>query len=170
MSLADVQHLVKEFPPVAVGAEARLFRSSLHAEQAPPTQVHAEWGGMLAIHRAGLPASLLASLKHAASLANPEYYKNENLRISNWNTPRFIRCYREDLEFLCLPRAMADKAQALISEAGSRLTITDRRPEPTSIEVNFLGTLREPQQAAVAELVRHDLGVCWRRRQARARR
>ncbi len=159
VTLTEAQRLVSELPPVAVGPETRLFRSSLRAEPAPPKQVHAEWGGMLAVRRSGLPASLLASLKHASSLANPEFYKNENLRISNWNTPRFIRCYREDLEFLYLPRAMADKAQALITDAGSTLLITDRRAQPTPIEVNFVGALRPPQQAAVAELVRHDLGV-----------
>lgn len=159
MSLTEVQRLVAELRPVAVGPEARLFRSSLREEPAPPKAVHAEWGGMLAVHRAGLPPSLLTSLKHAASLPNPEFYKNENLRISNWNTPRFVRCYAEDLQFLHLPRAMAASAHALMAEAGTRLEIVDRRPEPEPIEVNFLGTLREPQQTAVTELARHDLGV-----------
>ncbi len=159
LSLTEMQRLVAKLQPVAVGPEARLFRSSLREEPAPPKTVNAEWGGMLAVHRAGLPPSLLASLKHAASLANPEFYKNENLRISNWNTPRFVRCYTEDLPFLYLPRAMAASAHALVAEAGSRLEITDLRPEPERIEVSFLGTLREPQQAAVTELARHDLGV-----------
>ncbi len=159
LTLTEVQRLVTELRPVAVGPEARLFRSSLREEPAPPKTVHAEWGGMLAVHRAGLPPSLLASLKHAASLANPEFYKNENLRISNWNTPRFVRCYAEDLQFLHLPRAMAASTHALIAEVGSRLEVTDKRPEPEPIEVNFLGTLREPQETAVTELARHELGA-----------
>src|SRR5690348_7537693 len=111
---------------------------------------------MLALRRAGLPASLLASLKHAASLANPEFFKNENLRISNWNTPRYVRCYAEDLEFLYLPRAMADKARDLITEAGSRLEINDLRADPPGIDVAFTATLRDRQPAAVAELTRHE--------------
>jgi superfamily II DNA or RNA helicase len=159
LSLAEVQRLVTELRPAAVGPEARLFRSALREEPPPPRTVQAEWGGMLAVHRAGLPPSLLTSLKHAASLPNPEFYKNENLRISNWNTPRFVRCYTEDLQLLYLPRAMAASAHAMLAEAGSRLEITDQRPEPEPIEVNFLGTLRQPQQTAVTELARHDLGV-----------
>ncbi len=159
---ADVRRLAAELRPVAVGPDARWLRSSLAdlaREQAPPKVVHAEWSGMLAVRRAGLPPSLLAALKHAASLANPDFYRNENLRISNWNTPRFIRCYVEDLEFLHLPRAMAGKARELIGEAGGRLAITDRRPEPAPIDVRFVGALRDAQPAAVAELARHDLGV-----------
>ncbi len=156
---ADVQRLVEELRPVAVGPDAPLFRSTLRSEPAAPKTIHAQWSGMLAVRRAGLPPSLLASLKHAASLANPEFYKNENLRISNWNTPRYVRCYTEDLEFLYLPRAMADKARELVTQAGSRLEITDRRADPPPIEVAFTATLRDRQPAAVAELARHDLGV-----------
>jgi superfamily II DNA or RNA helicase len=159
LSPADLARLAGELRPAAVGPEAAWFRPTRSAEPAPPAAVHAEWGGMLAIRRAGLPPSLLAALKHAASLANPAFYKNENLRISNWNTPRFIRCYVEDLEFLHLPRAMADTAARLVAEAGSRLDVVDRRPEPAPIDVTFTATLRGPQPAAVAALARHDLGV-----------
>jgi superfamily II DNA or RNA helicase len=114
---------------------------------------------MLAVRRAGLPASLLASLKHVASLANPEFYKNENLRLSNWNTPRYVRCYAEDLEFLYLPRAMADKARDLVAQAGSGLEITDRRTDPPRIDVTFTATLRDRQPDAVADMARHEHGV-----------
>lgn len=154
-----MQRLLADLRPVAVGPDATLFRSTLRPEAAPPAVVHAEWAGMLAIRRAGLPASLLASLKHAASLANPEFYKNENLRLSNWNTPRFVRCYTEDLEFLYLPRAMAHKAVELMAQAGSRLDITDRRADPPPIDVTFTAALRDRQPAAVADLTQHEHGV-----------
>ncbi|ONH35135.1 MULTISPECIES: TOTE conflict system archaeo-eukaryotic primase domain-containing protein [Protofrankia] len=159
LSRAEVQRLAVDMRPVTVGPDTRWFRPALAHEPAPPPTIHAEWAGMLAVRRAGLPPSLLATLKHAASLANPAFYKNENLRISNWNTPRFIRCYVEDLEFLYLPRAMTGKAADLVRDAGSRLKITDRRADPPSLEVAFTGTLRDAQPAAVAALAHHDLGV-----------
>jgi hypothetical protein len=159
LELDDVQRLVAELRSVAVGTDAALVRSSLRKETAPPKVIHAEWSGMLALRRAGLPASLLASLKHTASLANPEFFKNENLRISNWNTPRYVRCYAEDLEFLYLPRAMVDQARDLVAEAGSRLEINDRRADPPGIDVTFTATLRDRQPVAVAELARHEHGV-----------
>lgn len=159
LGLADVQRICAELRPVAVGPDAGLHRSALREESPPPTVVHAEWSGMLAVRRAGLPPSLLASLKHMASLANPEFYKNENLRISNWKTPRFVRCYVEDFEFLYLPRAMAEKARDLVNAAGSRLEIVDRRPDPDRIDVRFVGSLRSGQSSAIADLSRHDHGV-----------
>lgn len=155
----EVQRLIADMRPVTVGPDTRWFRPALAHEPAPPSTIHAEWAGMLAVRRAGLPPSLLASLKHSASLANPAFYKNENLRLSNWNTPRFIRCYVEDLEFLHLPRAMAGKATDLVRDAGSRLQITDRRTDPPPIDVSFTGTLRDAQPAAIAALIPHDLGV-----------
>src|SRR5262249_42016128 len=139
---ADVQRLVGELRPVAVGPDAPLFRSALRSEPAAPKGVQGPVSGMLGVRRAGPPPASRAWLSHAASLANPESYKNENLRISNWNTPRYVRCYTDDLEFLYLPRAMVDKARDLVAQAGSRLEITDLRPDPPRIEVTFTATLR----------------------------
>ena len=70
----------------------------------------AQAGAMLAIDRIGVPPAILAALKHLASLHNPEFYEKEKLRFSTWNTPRFIRCYRETLDQLLLPRGLRDKA------------------------------------------------------------
>jgi superfamily II DNA or RNA helicase len=70
-----------------------------------------------------------------------------------------VRCYAEDLEFLYLPRAMADKARDLVAQAGSQLDIVDRRADPPRIDIAFTATLRDRQPQAVAELARHDHGV-----------
>jgi len=94
---------------------------------------------MLAIRRAGIPPGLYATLKHLATLHNPMFHRNENLRLSNWATLRFIRCYVEDLEHLKLPRGVTEQATALVEEAGSRLEIVDERPEPAPIDVTFEG-------------------------------
>nr|WP_241251437.1 helix-turn-helix transcriptional regulator [Candidatus Protofrankia californiensis] len=61
LTLTDVQRLAAELCPVAVGPDARWFRPSLSNEPAPPKTIHAEWGGMLAVRRAGLPPSLPAA-------------------------------------------------------------------------------------------------------------
>ena len=84
---------------------------------------------MLAIDRIGVPPALLAALKHVASLHNPEFYEKEKLRFSTWNTPRFIRCYRETLDQLLLPRGLRDKAA---SRRGGREPLTSSTATPTS--------------------------------------
>ncbi|MEX0659917.1 MAG: histone-like nucleoid-structuring protein Lsr2, partial [Egibacteraceae bacterium] len=159
LSPVDVRRIIEDLRPVVVGPQARLHRSTLRADPDPPATIRAQLAGMLAIRRAGIPPGLYASLKHLAVLHNPAFHKNERLRMSNHATPRFIRCYAEDLEHLYLPRGVTEAAAALVAEAGSRLEIHDVRSEPPPLEVTFTGALRELQAEAVEELARHELGV-----------
>ncbi|HUP68449.1 MAG TPA: DEAD/DEAH box helicase family protein [Acidimicrobiales bacterium] len=62
--------------------------------------IRARLGAMLSIERAGLPPAAITALKHLGSIPNPEFYEKQRMRFSTWNTPRFISCYREDLEWL----------------------------------------------------------------------
>jgi superfamily II DNA or RNA helicase len=159
MSPADVRRIAEDLRPVVVGPQAGLHRSTLRPDPEPPATIRAQLSGMLSVRRAGIPPSLYASLKHLAVLHNPEFHKNERLRLSNHATPRFIRCYAEDLEHLHLPRGVTESAVALVAEAGSRLEVDDVRDEPAPLEVTFAGALRELQAEAVDELGRHELGV-----------
>jgi superfamily II DNA or RNA helicase len=159
MTPTEVERVVDELRPVAVGPDTRLYRSSVRADQPPPETIDARLAGMLAIRRAGIPPGLYATLKHLATLHNPAFHKNENLRLSNHDTPRFIRCYAEDLEYLYLPRGLVDQATAIVEEAGSRLLIIDERPEPVSIDLAFDGAFRAAQEQAVEVMSGHELGV-----------
>ena len=124
----------------------------------PPAEIRATAGAMLAIDRIGVPPALLAALKHLASLHNPEFYEKEKLRFSTWNTPRFIRCYRETLDQLLLPRGLRDKAAAIVAEAGSHLMVVGRPPRrdrSTSHSAATLTATRLPP----SELTDHELGM-----------
>ena len=156
---AQVKQIVSQLRPVTVGPETQLHRSAIRDEPTPPDTIEARLGAMLAIRRAGIPSGLYATLKHLATLHNPEFHKNENLRLSNHATPRFIRCYVEDLEHLHLPRGLTDQAATLVSDAGSRLVVTDERAEPPTIDVSFTGELQQMQVPAVARMAQHELGI-----------
>ena len=71
--------------------------------------IRARLGAMFSIERAGMPPAVMAALKHLGSVANPEFYEKQRMRFSTWNTPRFISCYGEDLEWLHLPRGLTDR-------------------------------------------------------------
>jgi superfamily II DNA or RNA helicase len=114
---------------------------------------------MLSLDRIGLPPALVASLKHLASVHNPEFYQREKLRLSTWRTPRMIRCYEEDLDRLYLPRGLLNDASKVVKTAGSELIVDDRRPTPPERPFSFKGELTHAQERAVAELARHDMGV-----------
>jgi len=156
----EVTDKVEQLQPPTVGPATRPFRQPRAGEPSAPAVVKAELAGMLAIRRAGLPPSLVAALKHLASLHNAEFHDKQRMGLSVWNTPRFLRCYEETLEHLYLPRGVLEQAESILAEAGSRLQIDDRRPEPARLDLAFAGTLRDAaQDIAVQVMSRHDMGV-----------
>jgi superfamily II DNA or RNA helicase len=161
LSAEAAQSLAHAFGEVATGPEAATYRRPMRGlpSAKPPPSVTGRAGAMLAIDRIGVPPALLAALKHLASLHNPEFYEKEKLRFSTWNTPRFIRCYRETLDELLLPRGLRDKATRVIADAGSRLDVIDDVEVTVPIDTRLLATLTPEQQAAAASLGEHDLGT-----------
>ena len=161
MSPEAVAALEKTLAPVVAGPDDTKYRPqpARGAPQKPPEVIRAVSGAMLAIDRIGVPPALVAALKHLASLHNPEYYEKERLRFSTWNTPRFLRCYRETIGELLLPRGIADQAARMVGEAGSNLEVTDACSSPTSIDVTLRAELSDRQRSALDALIPHHLGV-----------
>ena len=101
-------------------------------------------------HRRLAIDALHATLKHAASMPNPIFYERQRLRMSTWDTPRFLRSYDETLDGgLILPRGLADTVASLAEQAGSRLETTDERTPGQAQEFVFTTTLTGPQREAV---------------------
>ncbi|HUP73323.1 MAG TPA: DEAD/DEAH box helicase family protein [Acidimicrobiales bacterium] len=167
--LSSLQRLTPEaadalatgFGEVAMGPETSTYRRPLRAEDAPapPALIRARAEAMLAIDRIGLPPALVSAIKHLASLQNPEFYEKERLRFSTWDTPRLIRCYRERIDQLLVPRGLRDKVDSLVRDAGSRLVVTEGFATPAPIEVTLRAELTADQHAAADSLATHDLGM-----------
>jgi superfamily II DNA or RNA helicase len=153
--------LAESLGDVPVGPGVRTYRRSamsLHSPS-PPTSIRASASAMFAVDRIGLPPALLAALKHAASLHNPEFYEKEKNRFWTGGTPRYIRSYRETFDQLLLPRGVRSQAEAIALEAGSRLEVTELYPATDSAEFQLKADLRPDQQIAAETLAAHDLGV-----------
>ncbi len=155
------QELADGLGELAAGPDAATFRRATDrsAAAAPPARVAARAGAMLAVDRIGMPPAMLAAVKHLASLHNPDFYEKEKLRFSTWNTPRFIRCYRETLGQLLLPRGLREKAAKIVAEGGSELVVVDDRGDDGTIDTSLRAKLT-PAQAAAADVVTgHVLGT-----------
>ncbi|HEY5014987.1 MAG TPA: DEAD/DEAH box helicase family protein [Acidimicrobiia bacterium] len=154
-----VTALSESLRPVNTGASLTLADIAKTGGPQPPAVIKARLGAMLSIERAGLPPAVIAALKHLGSIANPEFYEKQRMRFSTWDTPRFIRCYGEDLDWLHLPRGLTERVSELVVQLGSQLDMTDERPVRAPVGFRFSGTLNRQQVAAVADLVSHELGV-----------
>jgi hypothetical protein len=153
--------LAEAMRPLVVGPSVRNLGASdaTKLRPQPPAVIHARLDAGISIERIGLPPALLASLKHAASLHNPEFYKREKLRLSTFETPRFIRCYHEDLDFIHVPRGLREVVEELVAQAGSRLEFSDDRPDPSRQDFAFDAQLSPSQDAALDAIAGHELGV-----------
>jgi len=159
LSAESTKALAESRRPVDAGPTLSLADLAKAGGPSPPATIRAHLAATLSIERSGLPPAVVAALKHLASIHNPIFYEKQRMRFSTWDTPRFIRCYQEDLEWIHLPRGLVERVDELVADLGSRLEVTDARPEHPGIGLRFTGDLRPEQAKAVDAVVAHDRGV-----------
>jgi hypothetical protein len=57
--------------------------------------VRARLGAGIRVELADLTPALAASLRHAASMHNPQFYEKQRMRASTWDIPRFLQFFDE---------------------------------------------------------------------------
>ena len=162
LSPREVDRLATQLGPVRVGvAVDRLTPATATRTRPQPSPlVRATLGSGIALNIADLTPACLATLKHAASMANPLFYDRQRRRFSTWGIPRFLHSYDETLAgALVLPRGLMQVAETVVTETGSKLEVADERANGERQQLPFTTSLRDEQSAAVAALVDHELGV-----------
>ncbi len=124
-----------------------------------PSETHGVFAQRLFIEKKGLPSPFLTRIKRLASFQNPMFYEKQNLRLSTARIPRVISCFEEHPEHIAVPRGCIDGLRELFAEHGVKLLLDDKRVVPAHLSFAFQGTLREPQQEAINEILKYDLGV-----------
>jgi superfamily II DNA or RNA helicase len=116
----------------------------------------ADW---IYFEKAQLPQALANRLIRLAAFQNPEFYRVQAMGQSVWNKPRVIGRAENFPQHIGLPRGCLDAAQQLLKDNGIRCDLNDERQGGEPIEIDFVGSLRSDQEAAVAALLAHDTGV-----------
>ena len=114
---------------------------------------------LLYFDKGQLPQALANRLIRLAAFQNPEFYKAQAMRLPVWDEPRVIGCAENFPNHIALPRGCLDAARELLRENGIRCELRDERFGGEPLDVSFVGTLRPDQEAAVAAMLRHDIGI-----------
>ncbi len=94
-----------------------------------------------------------------AAFQNPEFYAAQAMRLPTFGKPQIIGCAELFPRHVALPRGCLDELLALFGAVGVNPELRDEREFGTPVATRFLGTLTSEQDAAVANLLRHDNGV-----------
>jgi superfamily II DNA or RNA helicase len=162
MTPKEVSRAADKAGRVPAGREVTRLAAPVSTKIRPEaaTAVRARLGAGIRVELADLTPALAASLRHAASMHNPQFYEKQRMRASTWDIPRFLQFFDETLDGgLIVPRGMLTTVTELAAQAGSKLDLADERTVGTTQAFTCSAVLTEPQQAAVQVLSRHDLGV-----------
>lgn len=162
LSHKDVAALARTLPDPQFGHQVRRLQlpTSSKIVPRPAPIIHATFASRLILTANDLGPAMIAAVKHAASIRNPEFDARQRARRSTWDTPRFLHSYDETAEGnLVLPRGLYALLSDLVDSADSTLRIDDNRAVGDTHEFSCATPLRTEQAAAAGELVEEDSSV-----------
>lgn len=124
-----------------------------------PDSLELVLGNQIFITKEGVPPGLRNRLLRLAAFQNPQFYKDQAMRISTFHTPRVIACAEDHPYHIGLPRGCLDEVQVLLSGLKIKTTLRDERAKGRPLNVTFHGELRPEQISAARALAAHDIGV-----------
>ena len=124
-----------------------------------PKEVQLVLGNQIYIEKAVLPAALRNRLIRIAAFQNPEFYKNQAMRLSTYGTPPIINRCEDFPKHIGLPRGCLDEVTQLLQTHKIQPHLVDERFPGVPIDCTFIGDLRPEQEPAAHEMLRHDYGI-----------
>jgi superfamily II DNA or RNA helicase len=162
LSHKDVTTLVRTLPDPQFGHRVRRLQlpTSSKIVPRPAAIIRATFASRLTLTANDLGPAMIAAVKHAASIRNPEFDARQRARRSTWDTPRFLYSYDETADGdLVLPRGLYKLLTELVDSAGSKLHIDDKRAVGNRHEFTCSTQLRPEQADAIRHLVEEDTSV-----------
>jgi superfamily II DNA or RNA helicase len=111
------------------------------------------------IEKADLAQPLANRLIRLAAFQNPEFYRNQAMRLPVWNKPRIISCAENFPQYIGLPVGCLDSVLDLLEQNDICADIEDMRVTGCKTPAKFTGALRNDQKTAAKAMLRHEMGV-----------
>ncbi len=124
-----------------------------------PKTVQIIRANLVYVEKKDLPPVMLNRLLRLAAFQNPEFYKAQAMRLSAYDKPRVIACGEEFPQHIAVPRGCLKETLALLEAHKILPEIRDERYAGTTIDVQFEGQLRAPQQEAAEKIAADDEGI-----------
>lgn len=104
--------------------------------------------------------SMQNKIRRMAAISNPNYFKNQAIGISNYDTSRWLYYGEDHLSgYIQIPRGLYSELINNIEQADIKYVVEDERQAGQKINVEFKGELREEQKPAVDEMIKYDNGI-----------
>ena len=107
----------------------------------------------------GASSRVIKKLQERLTFRNPKHEENERKGFSNWNIPRELCYLEQDTGSLAFPRGFTRQAFAIIRNSGQQVRLQDDRRLLPPVDFTFSGELRDYQQDALREVLKHDFGT-----------
>lgn len=124
-----------------------------------PARVEVTLANGIYIKKDGVSQKALNKMKRLGAFKNPDFFKSQAMRLPTYNKKRIIDATWETSEYLCIPRGCLDYLKELLTQIGVSFQLNDERCRGRSINVEFLGELREEQNMAAFALLGYENGV-----------
>ncbi len=162
LSHKNVAALLRTLPDPQFGHHVRRLQlpTSSKIVPRPAAIIRATFRSRITLTANDLGPAMIAAVKHAASIRNPDFDARQRARRSTWDTPRFLHSYDETVEGdLVLPRGLYGLLTDLVESAGSTLHIDDKRAIGDRHKFICSTELRSAQADAVPRLIEEDTSV-----------
>ncbi|MBI2792843.1 MAG: DEAD/DEAH box helicase family protein [Gammaproteobacteria bacterium] len=127
--------------------------------EALPKSINIVVSNQIFIEKQNLPPVLINKLLRLAAFQNPEFYKNQAMRLPTFGKPRIIACAEDFQEYIGLPRGCFDEVKDLLDSLSIEVIVDDKKFSGKRIKVKFLGELTDEQEKSAKKLSQHDIGV-----------
>lgn len=98
-------------------------------------------------------------IRKMAAFANPVFYKNQAMGLSNFANGRYIYLGQDEGGYIGIPRGLREELIERCERAGIAWEEEDARVQGRGIQVEFNGRLREAQAVAAEKILEHETGI-----------